>query len=58
MLSMNTHDFLSVTSKIVFFLLTFWSIRTGDPVGLGLSMMGFLIMENFIEDLTHTENYK
>jgi len=52
MLSMNTAEKISICSRIFFFLTTFWSIHTGDPVGVFLSIAVFLVMENFIEDLS------
>lgn len=35
--------------RILFFLFTFYAIHTGDLLGLGLTLVGFLIMEAFCE---------
>lgn len=35
--------------RILFFLLTFYAIHTGDLLGLALTLVGFLIMEAFCE---------
>jgi hypothetical protein len=41
---------MTVFMRIVFFLLTFHAIRTGDLLGIGITLVGFLIMESFCED--------
>ncbi len=54
MLSMDTPSLLNWGLRVYFYLLLVWSFNIPSITGILLSILGFLIMEAFCEELAQT----